>query len=174
MTSNEAMDGALRLLEILFSWPLVLLIVVAILRRDLPTILRDWANRAVKLPGGIELATKDDVRALDQKVHTLFLRSMSPEMYKNLHKLASGNFGPYEVKSGLERELRALRDLGFIAITTESRQIGRLPAEGPNLSDHVAVTTIGQEFVKQREQLMAGEGDTEGKRDVGVARKSCV
>lgn len=74
-----------------------------------------------------------------------FLMSMSKPMYDNLRKIASGDFGLYEMPraSGLQRELYHLRDIGYI----DAPSIRGIPGNGNNLSDYVKITPIGQKFV---------------------------
>lgn len=87
---------------------------------------------------------------ISHKVATLFLSTMSPTMYVNLRKLESGHLGPFEANDGLVRELRHLRDLGYIEVRGSLRQ---LPASGPDLSHFVTTTPTGRDFVTLRESL---------------------
>jgi hypothetical protein len=86
---------------------------------------------------------QDRVDDLGEKVAALFLATMSEGMYLNLKKIASGWFGEFRKSSGLERELRFLRDYGFIEI----QSIGALPDEGPELCQYASVTEAGRRFV---------------------------
>jgi hypothetical protein len=86
---------------------------------------------------------------LNARVSELFLSTMSPPMYTNLKKLASGHFGRFQKTKGLERELYHLRDIGYIDISS----ISDLPSDGANLSDHVSITETGQRFVTLRVDL---------------------
>ena len=86
---------------------------------------------------------------LNAKVARLFLTTMSPSMYTNLKKLASGSFGTYEMNKGLDRELHHLRDIGYIDI----HSIKAIPGSGTNLSEHVEVTATGKQFVDLRESV---------------------
>ncbi|MFF1443347.1 hypothetical protein [Streptomyces sp. NPDC058295] len=81
----------------------------------------------------------------------LFLHTMSGQMYENLKKLTSGNFGNYVMGSALERELRHLRDIGYIRV----HSISSVPPEGENLSQYVSVTEAGSQFVALREKAAA-------------------
>jgi hypothetical protein len=78
--------------------------------------------------------------------------TMSRPMYKNLRKLESGRFGPYEMSEGLKRELYHLRDIGYIEVQSIREIENRYP-EGENLSIHVEITKAGREFVKLREKI---------------------
>jgi hypothetical protein len=102
--------------------------------------------------GGIRAelnAVKERIDEADRRIDELFLLTMSPAMFLNLKKLASRRFGPYEMGPGLERELRHLRDIGYI----EVQAIGSLPRDGGELSEFVKVTPAGERFVALREQL---------------------
>lgn len=87
------------------------------------------------------------VDGLAQQVTTLFLATMSPSMYLNLRKLESGRFGRFEASDGLKRELRHLRDLGYV----EVNGIRQLPETGDELADYVTITPTGRDFVRLRE-----------------------
>lgn len=67
---------------------------------------------------------------IGKKVTQLFLVTMSPAMFANLEKIASGHFGSFQKSRGLERELYHLRDIGYIEVPS----VRGLPREGPDLS----------------------------------------
>lgn len=90
-----------------------------------------------------------NVSELNDKVTQLFLHTMSPGMYGNLKKIASGHFGEYVKGPGLDRELRFLRDYGFI----EVQSISSIPRAGSDLSRYVSATETGKNFVELRENL---------------------
>ncbi len=94
--------------------------------------------------------TEKDVRKTEKKIDYLFAYAMSNSMFGNLRKLATGRFGHFRNNGGLLRELRHLRDVGYIEV---KGHIGNLPTEGPNLSDYVTVTPVGSEFVTFRKSL---------------------
>lgn len=91
---------------------------------------------------------REQVDGMSQQVTALFLATMSPSMYMNLRKLESGQFGMFEAREGLTRELGQLRDLGYVMVPGGIRQ---LPDTGEELSDYVMITPTGREFVKLRE-----------------------
>ncbi len=103
---------------------------------------------------------EERVEQVDRRITELFLLTMSREMFANLKKLASRHFGPYEMGTGLERELRHLRDIGYV----EFRVIGPIPKNGGDLSDFVKVTPAGERFVVLRQEL-----DSEQKGATGLA-----
>jgi hypothetical protein len=96
-----------------------------------------------------EVETRVD--ALSAQVDRLFLLTMAEPMYENLKKLSSGAFGPYAKGRGLEREIRHLRDIGYVAVES----VSSVPEQGANLSDHVSITPLGREFVRLREEMAA-------------------
>lgn len=142
-------------------WVCLALGVVFIFRKEIALIRKVLAKR---LEGGASLelgflkigelrAELDIVRRglndANEKIGRLFLAAISPWMYQNLRKLASGRFGSYEMSNVLERELYHLRDVGYIKVES----ISAVPRVGTNLSDYVKITTSGEEFVKLREIL---------------------
>lgn len=104
--------------------------------------------------GGLRTQLRDVRQRLDEtnaRIDRLFMVTMSPTMFENLKKLASGRFGPYEMGTGLRRELYYLRDIGYIKVES----IRNIPTRGENLSDHVEVRPAGKEFVQLREAMEA-------------------
>jgi hypothetical protein len=94
---------------------------------------------------------KQKVEETGHKIDQLFAQTMSSEMFENLRKLSSGNFGKYTTQnSGLVRELRHLRDVGYVEV---EGTLASLPREGDNLSKHVRVTPVGKKFVSLRESM---------------------
>ena len=89
---------------------------------------------------------REELELLNDRVAKLFLTTMAPLMYVNLRKLASGNFGAYEMSKGLEQELYHLRDIGYV----EVESIKAVPKSGDNLSDYVRITETGKMFVELR------------------------
>jgi hypothetical protein len=65
MSTKDVVDALLRLMEVLISWPVIFLVVVLLVRRELPALIAKLADRVTKAPGGFEFAV------LQQKVETL-------------------------------------------------------------------------------------------------------
>jgi hypothetical protein len=97
-------------------------------------------------------SAEQGVKKAEKKIDQLFAYTMSDSMFGNLRKLAAGNFGHFRNNGGLRRELRHLRDVGYVTV---KGHIGDLPDEGSNLSDYVTVTPVGKDFVSLRESLEA-------------------
>jgi hypothetical protein len=105
--------------------------------------------------GGLVAKIRDmeqKVETAERKIDQLFAYTMSDSMFENLQKLASGRFGHFRNNGGLRRELRHLRDVGYISV---QGHIGDLPDDGQNLSDFVTVTPVGRDFVALRQSLEA-------------------
>ena len=146
-----------------FIWVVGVLLVALIFRKQI-VALRDSIDKrltegtAFKL-GPLEFSelrqrvqrVEHNVDNLQERVSNLFLLSMSGPMYRNLRKLATGRFGPYEKSDALARELRNLRDQGYIEVWS----IREVPKTGDELSEHVKVTEMGREFVSLREMIAA-------------------
>src|SRR5690242_19955432 len=105
-------------------------------------VLRNPLIDRIKAGGGIKVGpvelqeVKNSVESvqrqisdINDRVAKLFLLAMAETMYLNLTKLASGNFGEYYMDGGLERELRHLRDVGYIVV----RSIRSIPHWGDDL-----------------------------------------
>src|SRR5262245_11177405 len=65
MSAKDIVDTVLRLLGILISWPVILLFVIIMVRREFPTLVSNLAERMTKAPGGFEFA------ALERKVESI-------------------------------------------------------------------------------------------------------
>ncbi len=97
------------------------------------------------------------IKETEKKVERLFAYTMSDSMFLNLKKLSTGKFGHFKNSSALRRELRHLRDVGYIK---GRGHISDLPEKGDELSDFIIVTPVGKQFVEFREELeKAEEGD---------------
>jgi hypothetical protein len=90
------------------------------------------------------------IQEAERKIERIFLYTMSDNIFRNLKKLASGSFGHFENTGTLRRELRHLRDIGYV---TAKGHIGDLPDEGNDLSEYIAITSVGRQFVELREAL---------------------
>jgi hypothetical protein len=85
---------------------------------------------------GLEIDLSSLNKRLDEtikEVDNIFLTSMGPDLYMNLKKIASRHFGNYHKKpdGGLDRELRHLRNIGYIEVRDNS--ISKIPENGDNL-----------------------------------------
>jgi len=72
MSITEVVDVVVRLLVALISWPLVVLVVVIIVRHQLPALIADLASRLRKAPGGFEFdELRDQVATVAQRVKNI-------------------------------------------------------------------------------------------------------
>ncbi|HWJ28025.1 MAG TPA: nucleotide-binding protein [Flavisolibacter sp.] len=94
------------------------------------------------------------IKDAEANITTLFAYTMSVSMFSNLKKLSTGNFGHFINNGGLRRELRHLRDIGYI---TSVGHIGHLPEEGNNLSEFIKITPVGKKFVEFRSNMEKSE-----------------
>lgn len=90
---------------------------------------------------------QSDVKGLDERVRQLYLHAMSEGAYNNLRKIVHKPFGPYTMSKALDRELRYLRENGFINV----QSVSSIPQDGLDLSMHVSATKNGEDFVALRE-----------------------
>lgn len=143
-------------------WIGVFLVLLRVLRPEI-VLLRAVVARRLADGGSIEIGpvkigelrteiqtVQAELDKTNERIAQLFITTMSPMMYHNLKKLASGNFGKYTMSRGLERELYHLRDIGYIEVDS----IKSIPAEAENLSTYVRATVTGQQFVMLRESLL--------------------
>jgi hypothetical protein len=105
---------------------------------------------------------------LEREIADLIIMSMGKDAFDNLTKVASGNFGRYEIKEheGLHTELYYLRNLGFVKLRDDVKEsvgnsIHRLPREEGQLSKYIEVTPIGRKYIALRETWLAAR-DSDG------------
>lgn len=99
--------------------------------------------------------TESRISEAEKKIDRIFAYTMSDSMFLNLKKLSTGRFGRFKNNGGLRRELRHLRDIGYVNVV--GTRVGEIPSEGSDLSDFVRVTPIGKEFIEFREALERSE-----------------
>lgn len=122
-----------------------------------PLIGRIKAGGGIKV-GPVELqevkervdSVQRQISDVSDRVANLFLLAMAEPMYLNLRKLASGEFGKYYMDGGLERELRHLRDVGYIKVSS----IHSIPHRGDNLSEYVRISPAGVQFIQLRKEVI--------------------
>jgi hypothetical protein len=79
------------------------------------------------------------------------LLTMSPPMFENLGKFATGSFGPYELTEAFRAELLQFREAGHVSL----EPLERIPYRGDNLSNYVQITDAGREFLRLRAAIRA-------------------
>lgn len=99
----------------------------------------------------------------------LILKSLVTESErKHLKKLAGGTAVNYKKSNALERELRHLRDIGFIEPKEDPqedrRRIGHLP-QTFDLGFYFVITKQGIEYIKRMETLEAPAGSSPARPD---------
>jgi Predicted nucleotide-binding protein containing TIR-like domain len=119
-------------------------------------IIRDLGISEAKVRKQVnEIQTRQEdaekrISQTENKLESLFAFTMSDSMFDNLKKIETGNFGLYQNSGGLRRELRHLRDIGYIVC---KGHIGHIPEKGDNLSNFVSITPVGKKFVDFRNSL---------------------
>src|SRR5436853_5761089 len=103
MNGKEVADTVLKLLEILISWPVIFLVVILLLRRNLPDLMSILAERVTRAPGGFEfmqelrsevknIATK--VEQIEERVSFLPAAALTPDLQAKLNTAIS-SYGEY-------------------------------------------------------------------------------
>src|SRR5215467_12551266 len=96
MSAKDTVDAILKLLEIIISWPVILLVVMVVARKELLSLILKLADRMTKAPGGFEFAT------LQQRVEKISAQ---------VEKLEKAAFEPSSVLTPkLQAELQASFD----------------------------------------------------------------
>jgi hypothetical protein len=94
--------------------------------------------------------TESRINETERRIDRIFAYTMSESMFATLKQLSTGRFGPFKNSAGLRRELRHLRNVGYVTV---KGAVVDLPSEGDNLSEFVTVTLVGKQFVQLRETL---------------------
>lgn len=139
MSTKEVADALLQLLGILISWPVILLCVILLVRRELPAIISKLSERITKAPGGFEFA------ALQQKVETLSAK------VEQLEKVT------FEPSAALTPELQIQLQSSFDSFQAYLAKLGYESKTGkvvvfvdPTLKDNVY-------YDGQRQRIVLGE-----------------
>ena len=123
---------------------LAALLVVTVRASDVSVL----ASGSLRGRGDLE-SLHDRLDETDKRTSELVRLVLPREEFQTLRKLAVRRFGPYAMGNGLERELRHLRQLGYVDVPS----IGAIPRHGGELAEAVRITPSGERFVELREQL---------------------
>ena len=138
----------------------IALLIVAIL----PWI--EFIVSSAEFPGGWRVQFRElkaettklqkEVESTRRRIDDLVITSISPRTLGNLAKIASGNFKPYFLGTGLSRELTYLENIGYISF--KCKGIDDIPQNGHepkelNLADFVQITPFGEEYIALREVI---------------------
>jgi hypothetical protein len=127
--------------------------------RDLG-ILDARTGKAIKEIRSRQDTAESRIQEAEQKIDRIFAYTMSDAIFLNLKKLSTGRFGQFANSGSLRRELRHLRDIGYITV---NGHIGDLPPQGADLSRFVSITPVGAQFVRFREGLERADESDEGR-----------
>jgi hypothetical protein len=108
------------------------------------------AGQQIREIQGRQQNTERRIGEAEKKIERLFADTMSASMFENLRKLATEHFGHFKNSGGLRRELRHLRDIGYVTVKGHVKD---LPAEGSDLSAYITATPVGKQFVEFRTAL---------------------
>ena len=100
---------------------------------------------------------QQEVEATRRRIDNLVITSISPRKHGDLQKIASRNFRPYFLGTGLSRELSYLENIGYINF--KCKGIDDIPQNGHepeelNLADFVEITAFGEEYLALREVVV--------------------
>jgi hypothetical protein len=94
--------------------------------------------------------TESRIKEAENKVDRIFAYTMPDSTFLTLKRLSAGKFGAFKITKTLRRELRHLRNLGYITV---SGSISRLPKQGDNLSEFITTMDVARQFVQFREKF---------------------
>ena len=79
MSAKDIVDAILKMLEIFISWPVVLLAVMVVARKELLSLILKLADRMTKAPGGFEFASlQERVEEISAQVEKLERAAFEP------------------------------------------------------------------------------------------------
>jgi hypothetical protein len=189
MTTKEMIDSLLALLAIIVSWPVIVLIVILLVRKQLPTVFPDLASRITEGPLGFKFAEIDrkldtiaatstaqveKVDALAEQVHRIESRiefRSSPELTRGLQsdlKDTLGAFTEYLEAVGFKPpkgpvEIEVTSEVGDNAQYSPQENLIRI---GPALVTDPDVTVLT--FAQHALTVMLPNGEATPVGDVGL------
>src|SRR6266481_1175977 len=117
MTSKDIIDFVLRLIGIILSWPVIVLCAVFLVRKQLPLLIRNLAERMTKAPGGFEFAAlQHSMEQINEKVKLLEEARFDPSSVlttalQSYLKSSFDSFQNYLIDIGYEASEREVRIL---------------------------------------------------------------
>jgi len=79
MSAKDIVDAILKLLEIIISWPVILMAVMVVARKELLSLILKLADRMTKAPGGFEFASlQERVEKISAQVEKLERAAFEP------------------------------------------------------------------------------------------------
>ncbi|EMI18261.1 hypothetical protein RMSM_04822 [Rhodopirellula maiorica SM1] len=127
---------------------------------------------SAEFPGGwkfefreLEAKTRkmhQEIEATRRRIDNLIITSISPRTLGNLKKIASHDFKPYFIGTGLSRELSYLESIGYINFRCKG--IDDIPKNGHeprelNLAEFVEITPFGEEYLALRDVVVKRNAD---------------
>ncbi len=109
MSVREIVDAVFRLLEILISWPVILLVVILLVRNQLPEVMATLAQRITKGPFGTEFAQLREkvdtiattMKQIEEKIKFEASTALTPNLEQELNAALS-SFRAYMQELGFE------------------------------------------------------------------------
>ena len=138
---------------ILISWPVVGLIAIVVFRKPLLKLPDQFKDIQRVKVGSVEFE-----RRVEAAIDRLYALSMSESAFEQLKKLSTGNYGGFwldpNLTVGLAAEINYFKILGYISFTkiADTRDLPKGYHPNENLSDYIAVTSLGHEFIALREK----------------------
>ena len=112
LSGKEIVDSLLRLLEIFISWPMLFLVMLIVIRHQIPELVSGLSERIKKAPGGWEFLReiKEDVKVVRSDMKTLETRVVQiDERLIETHSLANLQ----RLNLSVEELKKMLSDLGY-------------------------------------------------------------
>src|SRR5215831_18780709 len=124
MSAKDIVDAILKLLEIIISWPVILMAVMVVARKELFSLILKLADRMTKAPGGFEFASlQERVEKISAQVEKLERAAFEPSsaLTPKLQSDLQASFDAYQAY---------LVGLGYKPLTEGQREDLRRPKPG--------------------------------------------
>ncbi|PSN14892.1 hypothetical protein C7293_09665 [filamentous cyanobacterium CCT1] len=162
MDDHSILDWISVLGPILFSWPLVIAIVVLFFYRPLFNLLEKFSSNNIQKAKIGPFEIEESEQAYVESLKLLLTSLVTDNELNYLKQLNTDQASvPYDNTSNIKSEIERLSHLGFIDPKTA---LDQLPTEG-ELEQHVELTEKGRKYLTLRDNLVTNQSSKQDQDD---------
>ncbi|MBE9158063.1 hypothetical protein IQ265_14685 [Nodosilinea sp. LEGE 06152] len=162
MEDHSILDWISVLGPILFSWPLVIVIVLVFFYRPLFNLLEKFSSNNIQKAKIGPFEIEESEQAYVESLKLLLTSLVNDNEFDYLKQLNTDQGSvSYDGSNNLKAELERLSHLGFINAKTDLNQ---LPSAG-ELNHYIELTEKGKKYLTLRDNLVANQSSEQGQEE---------
>lgn len=162
MEDHSILDWISVLGPILFSWPLVIIIVLLFFYRPVFNLLEKFSSNNIQKAKIGPFEIEESEQAYVESLKLLLTSLVTENEFNYLKQLNTEQESvPYDGAANLRTELERLSHLGFINTKTD---LAELPPSG-ELERHIELTEKGKKYLTLRDNLLANQSSDQDQED---------